>query len=387
MMRVCIVSIQLKTSSSGIGYYTRMLSVGLAQRGHAVTLVVPELEVPADVTDNWQVVPFSYKGFGSHADWLGMAPQIARQVRQACSQQKFDVLYFTQARDALLCRRSVFRSPIVGGVHDYYFAQAPFSPLGFRSDYVDWPRRWLYCQIVRVLEWQTYRRLDGLLFHSKGTQERVMAAYRLSNLERVVCYYGIQDATETALAKRPKEPIILFVGGNFERKGLPTLLRALPAIIGQHPEYKLVVVGHCSSQRSMERLAADLGVRDRVLFTGYQPNEIVREWHQRAKVFIMPSLMESFGIVFLEAMRAGTPVIATRVGGIPEVVVHEENGLLVPPNQPAELAESCTRLLGDPELYERLAAGARNTVHRFPPEAMIQATEGFFQHMIAQYHT
>ena len=386
-MNICIVSIQLKTSSSGVGYYTRMLANGLVQRGYSVTLVVPEPEVPTNVTYDWDIVPFLCKGSGSHADWLMMAPQIAKEVGQVCSRQKFDLLYFTVARDVLLCRRSVFDGPIVGGVHDYYFAQAPFSPFGFRGDYVDWPRRWLYYQFVRALEWQTYRRLDGLLFHSKGTQERVMAAYRLSNLERVVCYYGIQDATETALAKRPKEPIILFVGGNFERKGLPTLLRALPAIIGQHPEYKLVVVGHCSSQRSMERLAADLGVRDRVLFTGYQPNEIVREWHQRAKVFIMPSLMESFGIVFLEAMRAGTPVIATRVGGIPEVVVHEENGLLVPPNQPAELAESCTRLLGDPELYERLAAGARNTVHRFPPEAMIQATEGFFQHMIAQYHT
>ena len=87
MMRVCIVSIQLKTSSSGIGYYTRMLADGLAQRGHSVTLVVPESETPTGVTYGWQVVPFRYRGFRSHADWLGMAPQIARAVGQVCNHQ------------------------------------------------------------------------------------------------------------------------------------------------------------------------------------------------------------------------------------------------------------------------------------------------------------
>lgn len=387
-MNICVISIQLRSSLSGIGYYTRMLADGLVQHEHYVTLVVPEPEVPPTVTSDWQVIPFRLKSSGStHADWLRMAPLIAREVKRLSTQHKFDLLYFTQARDALLCRHSSFDGPIVGGVHDYYFADAPFSPFGFRGDYVDWTRRWLYYQLVRLSEWVTYRRLDGLVFNSRGTQEKVAASYRLSNLEQTVCYYGIQNGTETILGKYHKEPIILFVGGNLERKGLPTLLRALPEILRQHPEYKLVVVGDYANRKHMVKMATAIGVQDRVLFVGYQTNDVVRIWHQRAKVFIMPSLMEGFGIVFLEAMRAGTPVIATRVGGIPEVVVHRENGLLVSPNKPEELAESCIRLLSDPDLYNRLALGARNTVHKYPPEAMVRATEKFFQKVTAQWHT
>ena len=378
MMRVCIVSIELKSSSSGIGYYTRMLVEGLAQRGHALTLVIPESEQLNELPNGCQVWPWRYERTGSHANWLGMAPEIARQVKRVCAEQEFDLVYFTQARDALFCRHSVFEGPLLGGVHDDYFAQAPASPTGFRGDYVDWPQRWLYYQVVRVLERVTYGRMDGLIFNSQATEANVTNAFRLSRPARLVCYYGIADATNGQSVRPSKEPIILFVGGNFERKGLPTMLRALPRVLEQHPEYRLVVVGRYTNQVAIQVLAADLGVQDRVLFAGYQDNETVQAWHQRAKVFIMPSLMEGFGIVFLEAMRAWTPVIATRVGGIPEVVRDGENGLLVPPNQPDKLADSCNRLLREADLYGRLTTGARQTMQRFTPQAMIDSTETFF---------
>ena len=220
--------------------------------------------------------------------------------------------------------------------------------------------------------------MDGLIFNSQATEANVTNAFRLSRPARLVCYYGIADATNGQSVRPSKEPIILFVGGNFERKGLPTMLRALPRVLEQHPEYRLVVVGRYTNQVAIQGLAADLGVQDRVLFAGYQDNETVQAWHQRAKVFIMPSLMEGFGIVFLEAMRAWTPVIATRVGGIPEVVRDGENGLLVPPNQPDKLADSCNRLLREADLYGRLTTGARQTMQRFTPQAMIDSTETFF---------
>jgi len=382
-MNVCIVSMELKSSTSGIGYYTRMLVDGLAGRGHALTLVIPESERLHESTNACQVRAWKYDRTGSHANWLWMAPEIARQVRRTCSEQEFDVVYFTQARDALFCRESDVTGPLLGGVHDDYFAQAPWSPTGFRRDYVDWPQRWLYYQLVRVLERRTYRRMDGLVFNSRVTEATVTKAFRLQRPARLVCYYGIDGAQEPP-ADAEKEPILLFVGGNFERKGLPTLLRAMPSILQQHPEYRLVVVGRYTNQGASERLAADLGLQDQVLFAGYQDNRSVQAWHRRAKVFIMPSLMEGFGIVFLEAMRAGSPVIATPVGGIPEVVRDGENGLLVPTNQPEQLADTCNRLLSDAKLYDRLASGARQTVQNFTPQAMIGSTESFFEEALSK---
>lgn len=386
-MKICMVSTQLKNSSCGIGYYTRMLAEGLARLGHCLTLILPEHEVPDNNTYAKRIIPISCKNTGSHADWLKLAPGIAREVKRAFSEQKFDILYFTQARDALLYRRSDFPGPVLGGVHDYYFAKAPLSPNSFRKDYVDWPKRWIYYQVVKLLECFTYRRVDGLIFNSMGTQKNVVDGYRLSGKNQLVCYYGVNKKEENTLKDNCKEPIILFVGGNLERKGLPAVLRALPSILNRHPEYKLVVVGDYANRDSMERLAADLRVQDKVIFLGYQPNEIVNKWHKRAKIFVMPSLMEGFGIVFLEAMRTGTPVIATRVGGIPEVVTHNENGLIISPNQPDELAQSCIKLLSDSKFYNKLSQGAYSTIHKFPPETMVQSTENYFQTIITQWHS
>ena len=180
---------------------------------------------------------------------------------------------------------------------------------------------------------------------------------------------------------------LLFVGGNFERKGLPTLLRALPAILQHHPEYRLVVVGRYTNQNACVQLANDLGVGQQVTFTGYLENDAVQAWHQKAKLFIMPSLMEGFGIVYLEAMRSGTPVIATDVGGIPEVVNEGTNGVMVRPNQPEELAAACLRLLTDEALYKQLSQGATQTLEKFTPDSMITQTETFFERAVNHHRT
>ena len=387
IMKVCIVSLEWKSSSSGIGYYTRMLVDGLAQRGHSLTLVVPDSEQLNQLPNGCQTWTWHYERTGSHANWLRMAPEIRRQVKRACSKQQFDLVYFTQARDALFCRRTVFAGPMIGGVHDDYFAQTPWWPTYFRGNYVDWPQRWLYYRIVRTLEQLTYRRMDGLIFNSRATATNVTNAFHLPLSDHLICYYGINADNDHLLPRPEKEPVILFVGGNFERKGLPTLLRAFPQILEQHPEYRLVVVGRYTNQVAIQQLATNLGIDNQVLFVGYQDNETVNTWHQRAKLFVMPSLMEGFGIVFLEAMRTGTPVIASDVGGIPEVVRDNENGVLIPPNEPNVLADRCNRLLYETEWYDRLAKGARQTMQRFTPQAMLESTESYFEDTINRYHS
>lgn len=363
-----------------------MLVDGLARRGHKLTLLLPETEPLEESASTCQVRTWPIRRSGSHANWLRMAPQIARQVQQACRDQAFDLVYFTQARDALCFRSSKLSGPVLGGVHDDYFAQAPASPFAFRGDYVDWPQRWIYYRLVHSLERFTYRRLQGLIFNSHVTCHNVLRAFGLPAEPHLVCHYGIEPLSADTVSST-KEPILLFVGGNFERKGLPTLLRALPAILQHHPEYRLVVVGRYTNQNACVQLANDLGVGQQVTFTGYLENDAVQAWHQKAKLFIMPSLMEGFGIVYLEAMRSGTPVIATDVGGIPEVVNEGTNGVMVRPNQPEELAAACLRLLTDEALYKQLSQGATQTLEKFTPDSMITQTETFFERAVNHHRT
>jgi glycosyltransferase involved in cell wall biosynthesis len=131
--------------------------------------------------------------------------------------------------------------------------------------------------------------------------------------------------------------------------------------------------------------AAEIGLEDHVVLTGPLPDPEVIRLYFRSDVFVLPCLeipgdVEGFGIVFLEAALAGSPAVATRVGGIPDAVVDGETGLLVPPGDFEALAEAVGRLLADPELRARLAATAAARARaNFSWEAVTAAYEAAFR--------
>jgi glycosyltransferase involved in cell wall biosynthesis len=112
---------------------------------------------------------------------------------------------------------------------------------------------------------------------------------------------------------------------------------------------------------------------------GTLPDEEVDRWLKTADIFVAPSIYESFGLGFLEAMRWGTPVIGTHAGGIPEVVRHEHTGLLVPPADPARLAEAIVRLARDPELRRELEERGRRSIEStFSSQAMANSVSKLY---------
>ncbi len=154
------------------------------------------------------------------------------------------------------------------------------------------------------------------------------------------------------------DPVVLYVGRLLRIKGPHHLLRAFPSVLGQLPHALLVVVGDGDERGQLEALAHGLGLDGRVRFAGSRSHEDVIRFMRASDVFVLPSLVESFGIVLLEAMSCGLPVVASRVMGIPYLVEDGENGFLVPPGDEAALADRITALLRDRELRESF--GARN---------------------------
>jgi glycosyltransferase involved in cell wall biosynthesis len=156
----------------------------------------------------------------------------------------------------------------------------------------------------------------------------------------------------------PREPLLLFVGYLIERKGLRYLVEALPQVIRVFPQYRLAVIGEGPVRAEMEALVQSLGLAAHVTFVGHQTQRQVSQWMRRARLFILPSLEEAFGVVLLEALASGTPCIATRVGGIPEVIVPGV-GHLVPPGDTAALAQAMTSMLADQDAWQQLSWNAR----------------------------
>lgn len=197
---------------------------------------------------------------------------------------------------------------------------------------------------------------------------------RITVNPRVVCLpnpVAIPPATGA-----PREPgLVAFTGRCSEGKGVFDLLDALAEIAPSRPALRLECAGDGDLGRVVER-AAGLGIDARVRLRGWIGARERDELLARASIFVLPSHAEALPVSLLEAMAAGCAVIATRVGGIPDLVEHGVNGLLVPPRDPGALALALRTVLDDPELAARLGRGARATVaERYTLEQALERLE------------
>ena len=162
-------------------------------------------------------------------------------------------------------------------------------------------------------------------------------------------------------------PTVLFVGRLEKRKGLRFLLRAWPLVLERHPEARLVVVGRGRPLEGYRRFAARQGWSpDDVTFAGYVASEDLPRYYQACDVFCAPNTgQESFGIVLLEAMAAGAPIVASDIPGYRDVISHGEQGVLVERQNPAALADALCRLLASPELRAQMRRVGQTTARAY----------------------
>ena len=176
--------------------------------------------------------------------------------------------------------------------------------------------------------------------------------------------FGV-DLTRFHPSPRPvSEPVIGFVKHLLPQYGPGVLVEAMQTVARALPAARLVLVGRGASAPELRAQVAELGLQDRVEFRGWVPQDQLPELLRSFSVFAMPSLFESFGVAAVEAQATGIPVVASRVGGIPEVIADGETGLLVPPSNSRALADALVGLLADGELRKRLGRAARERAAR-----------------------
>lgn len=175
---------------------------------------------------------------------------------------------------------------------------------------------------------------------------------------------------------------ILCVARQYPRKHIADLIRAFAQVRQHLPAAELVIIGDGPEHNNLRALAAELNLGSACRLLGAIPDDDeVKAWYYRADLFCLPSVQEGFGIVFLEAMAAGLPVVATTAAAIPEVLPHGEAGLLAPPGDVPALAAALTTLLADPALRQRYGAFGREYVARFDwmrvAERFLEVTRGW----------
>lgn len=377
-VNICIVTQQYKNVISGVGLHATNLTHALLSDGHQITLLLPEDQAPTLALPNLTVVTVKKPRFSqSQARWISLSFSFNSMLKRLEAQQNFDLIHFTDARESFFCDT---RAPMIGHVNDTYSAELK-SPKEYRRHYPDWLARWLYYSCVHFLESQRLPRLQLVIANSQFTANTIKKTYPKTASKVRLCYKSVDTERYLKIFESrgttppdPAHPVILFVGSNMHRKGVPDLIKAAPAVLQKFPGARFLVVGNDKSVDNFKGLCSELKVDQNFDFAGWHSQADLLDYYQKASIFVMPSLTEALGVTFLEAMAAGVPVIGTNVGGIPEIIKDGVNGLLVPVASPSSIADAINALLSDKELRGRLASNARFSINQFDVANMMACT-------------
>jgi len=172
---------------------------------------------------------------------------------------------------------------------------------------------------------------------------------------------------DSSFPKDMEKPLILYVGRLIKWKGVHILIQAMKQVTSIIPGASLVIVGDGVCMSRLKCLVKELNLESRVEFAGRVSNKVLITWYQKASVFVLPSISvdgqtEGLGVVLLEAMKAGVPVIGSKIGGIPDIINDGVNGFLVPPEDPVVLSDRIIWLLENYEIRRNIARAGLETV-------------------------
>jgi glycosyltransferase involved in cell wall biosynthesis len=258
------------------------------------------------------------------------------------------------------------RVPVIATVHG-------------RSYYADWGYRRLAYRIVS--------RAAGMVTVSKDLKRFVVERTGASARRVRVVYNGIgllgpvsaeaRARLRAELGIRDGERVVTVVGNLYDVKGHRYLLEAAPSVLRACPSTVFLIAGRGEREAALREQATSLGIGTRVRFLGFRQD--VPALLAICEVFVLPSLSEGLSVAVLEAMAAAKPVVTTRVGGNPELVVDGQTGVLVEPADPPRLASAVTRILADPVEARRLGENGLSRVRsRFTIGAMVRAYEAIY---------
>jgi glycosyltransferase involved in cell wall biosynthesis len=165
---------------------------------------------------------------------------------------------------------------------------------------------------------------------------------------------------------------LLFVGALTERKGVELLLRAFRPVAEDHPGIRLRIVGDGPLRPRLEQVVAEMGLRERVEFAGFVNYEDIHNEYAKADAFVLPTLEDAFGVVVVEALAAGVPVICSPFAGAADYIQDGETGFIINPNDTGVLTERIGRLLSDPALRERFSARGKDLSLLFDASSVAQ---------------
>jgi 1,4-alpha-glucan branching enzyme len=265
--------------------------------------------------------------------------------------------------------QATFRVPLVTTIH---------ATEAGRNNGLHTPLQYAIDQI----ETELVQRSDRLICCSRYMQNELLKRYGPDREGAVVIANGVRPVK--LFKRKTANQTIIYVGRLVIEKGVQYLLEAVPGLLERFTQVKLVIAGNGPYEQELQQLAAALCIREHVKFVGFVSETERNRLLTESQVAVFPSIYEPFGMVALEAMAAGVPVIVSRTGGLAEIVTHEVVGLSFEPGNVAQLQMCLLRILKNPEWAANLSRRAREMVEReYTWQAVARQTGRIYQQELA----
>ncbi len=373
-MNVCFVTPEYFPISGGTGAYVYYLSHNLQKLGHNVHVVARDKQDSEKVVNGIDVHYIKGAGNALTKYWR-FARSASKKIEELNKQNGFDVIHanlplvpnFAIPKDA--------SKALICAVHSTWKGEAIVTkrdnPKNLNPNEKSMLR---YNFLLRSYEKKLMNRSDALIAVSNYTVDELTELYGIDEKKIHVIYNGVDvqkfkprpDRTELRrdFGLEAEKKIVLFVGRLYHRKGLEILLRSIPPVLQEFSDVKFVISGKGFKEKeeSLRNLAKQLDIEDHVTFMGYVPDEKLPNLYSASDIFVLPAIYENFPFAILEAQATGLPVISTKVGGIPEFLVDNENGFLIDAGDSAQLTQRVLALLQDPKLAKEMGMRGRKLI-------------------------
>ena len=374
----------------GIARVVHDLSKRLIKDGHEVTVVtyrdsadVPEYENDKGVNvyrvDNYMIHPNNF------IDWIMQLNfnMLSKATEIINKEGGFDVIHahdwlVTYAAKSL---KNAYDIPIVATIHA--------TEAGRNSGIHDETQRY-----INDTEWLLTYEATEVIVNSNYMKNEIQRLFGLPFDKINVIPNGINLSNFTGIERdydfrrqyaMDNEKIILYVGRLVYEKGVQHLIAAMPKILSNYHDAKLIIAGRGGMMDELRAEASNLGLNDKIYFTGYLNSKQVQKMYKCADVAVFPSTYEPFGIVALEAMLAGVPTVVSDVGGLDEIVTHGVDGMKSYAGNANSIADSVTALLYDHQLATNVSKKAKQKVKdQFNWEKIAQDTHFTYEKAICQ---
>jgi len=365
-MKICIASDPYYPYPSGVSEYTHHLAKYLRKFGHQVKILTTHYPGEEEEEGVERIGRVFYIPMNKSFATCSVGMEIPLKVKEFLKRERFDIVHMNGPFPPSISFFALHYSTSVN--------ISTFHSTGFRFFKSG-------SLIVRRLFKRYIEKLHGLIAVSPTARDTI-SPYIPGEYE--IIPNGV-DVERFNPGVAPQEEFknerrkILYLGRLDRRKGLVELLRAFPLIKREIPDAFLIVVGKGPLEKECKRLANSLGLSDSVLFKGFAPSSDIPSYYASCDLYCSPALGgESFGIVLLEAMAVGKPVVASRIIGYDTVIRDGYNGLLFNPEEPEDIARTILRVLKDRELREGLIKNGLEFVKEYTWERIARKIEGFY---------